>query len=206
MQQTAGDRKRNLRVLDRPVIIAGKGIECDHVPDNLLGTLPLIYEVQWRRRLSLAFSIRSTLVLERIPMKNLKRILPSLILPVIGLLMTITMLPSPVSAQIDLGGHKDKDKKKEEEKPQFPHQKFKGTILTIKLEERRFLLSTPDGLVVLVQIGDKTKIKRRKEKKSEAEVLFADLKKGDAVEVSGQLPPTRILEAEKIYLEPEVKK
>jgi hypothetical protein len=120
-----------------------------------------------------------------------------------GLLLG-TLVPSTMAAQIKLGG--EKEKKKEEEKPQFPSHKFKGTILTIKLEERRFLVDTSEGFAVLVQVDDKTKIKQRKEKKGAPEILFADLKKGDSVEVSGQLPPTRILQAEKIYLEAEAKK
>jgi hypothetical protein len=120
-----------------------------------------------------------------------------------GLLLG-TLVPSTMAAQIKLGG--EKEKKKEEEKPQFPSHKFKGTILTIKLEERRFLVDTSEGFAVLVQVDDKTKIKQRKEKKGASEILFADLKKGDSVEVSGQLPPTRILQAEKIYLEAEAKK
>lgn len=124
----------------------------------------------------------------------------------VSIVMVGTLASTPASAQINLGGSKEKDKKKEEEKPQFPHHKFKGTILTVKLEERRFLLDTPDGLAILVQVDDKTKIRRRKGKKSDAEVLFADLKKGDVVEVSGQLPPTRILQAEKIFLEAEAKR
>ncbi len=108
------------------------------------------------------------------------------------------------AAQISLGG--EKEKKKEEEKPQYPYHKFKGTITTVKLEERRFLLDTTEGLAVLVQVDDKTKIKHRKDKKSEPGVLFADLKKGDVVEVSGQLPPSRILQAQKIFLEAPAKK
>jgi hypothetical protein len=114
------------------------------------------------------------------------------------------ILVSP--AQVRYGGEKEKEKKKEEEKPQFPYQRFKGTINTVKLEERRFLLDTTEGFAVLVQIDDKTKIKHRKEKKGGPAVLFADLKKGDVVEVSGQLPPTRILQAEKIFLEAPEKK
>lgn len=122
------------------------------------------------------------------------------LIPAMGSLFS----PTQTLSQINLGG--DKGKKKEEEKPQFPHHKFKGVILTIKLEERRFLLDTTDGLAILVQVDDKTKIKHRKEKKHDPDVLFADLKKGDVVEVSGQLPPTRILQAEKIYVESSDKK
>lgn len=119
----------------------------------------------------------------------------------------ITVLAASLSpAQGRYGGEREKDKKKEEEKPQFPFQRFKGTINTVKLEERRFLLDTSEGFTVLVQVDDKTKIKHRKEKKGGPGVLFADLKKGDIVEVSGQLPPTRILQAEKIFLEAADKK
>lgn len=112
--------------------------------------------------------------------------------------------PFSAAQQVDLGG--GKEKKKEEEKPQFPYHKFKGTITTVKLEERRFLLDTTEGLAVLVQVDDKTKIKHRKEKKGGPVALFADFKKGDTVEVSGQLPPSRILQAEKIFLEPSANK
>ena len=107
-------------------------------------------------------------------------------------------------AQRRYGG--EKEKKKDEEKPQFPYQKFKGTILSVKLEERQFLLDTTEGFAVLVQVDDKTKIKHKKDKKGEPSVLFADLKKGDVLEVNGQLPPTRILQAEKIFLETPEKK
>lgn len=115
-----------------------------------------------------------------------------------------TLIPTPSPAQIKLGG--DKKKEKEEEKPLFPHKKLKGTIATVRLEERRFLLNTSDGLALLVQVDDKTKIQHRKDKKGKSNLIFADFKAGDAVEVSGQLPPTRILQAEKIILEEEPKK
>ncbi|MBZ5534969.1 MAG: hypothetical protein LAO31_03355 [Acidobacteriia bacterium] len=126
----------------------------------------------------------------------------------LSFVMIAALAASLSPAQGRYGGEreKDKDKKKEDEKPQFPFQRFKGTINTVKLEERRFLLDTTEGFAVLVQIDDKTKIKHRKEKKGGPGVLFADLKKGDVVEVSGQLPPTRILQAEKIFVEaPEQK-
>jgi hypothetical protein len=125
---------------------------------------------------------------------------------VISVLMMGSWITTISPAQVRYGGEKEKDKKKEEEKPQFPYQRFKGTINTVKLEERRFLLDTTEGFAVLVQIDDKTKIKHRKEKKGGPGVLFADLKKGDIVEVSGQLPPTRILQADKIFLEAAEKK
>lgn len=118
--------------------------------------------------------------------------------------MLASLLPAAFPAQIKLGG--DKKKEKEEEKPLFPHKKLKGTIATVRLEERRFLINTSDGLALLVQVDDKTKIQYRKDKKGKSNVVFADLKAGDAVEVSGQLPPTRILQAEKIILEEETKK
>ena len=124
----------------------------------------------------------------------------------LSILMAGSLIPSISLAQARYGGEKEKEKKKEEEKPQFPYQRFKGTINTVKLEERRFLLDTTEGFAVLIQVDDKTKIKHRKEKKGGPGVIFADLKKGDVVEVSGQLPPTRILQAEKILLEALEKK
>lgn len=124
----------------------------------------------------------------------------------LSILMVGSLIPSISLSQARYGGEKEKEKKKEEEKPQFPYQRFKGTINTVKLEERRFLLDTTEGFAVLIQVDDKTKIKHRKEKKGGPGVLFADLKKGDVVEVSGQLPPTRILQAEKIFLETSEKK
>jgi hypothetical protein len=123
----------------------------------------------------------------------------------LSILIIAVMAAASSPAQGRYGG--EKEKKKEEEKPQFPYQRFRGTISTVKLEERRFLLDTADGLAVLIQVGDKTKIKHKKDKKGDPAVLFADLKKGDVVEVSGQLPPTRILEADKIFIEaPEKEK
>ncbi len=125
---------------------------------------------------------------------------------VLGLIVIffVTLMPAPSFSQIRMGG--DKKKKEEEEKPQYPRKRFSGTISTVKLEERRFLLSTPDGLAILVQVNDKTKIRHKKEKKGEPDVIFADLKPGDSVEVDGELPPSRILEAIKIYLETPAKK
>jgi hypothetical protein len=115
---------------------------------------------------------------------------------VLGMGCVLPLWTSTSLAQYDLGGDK---KKKDEDKPQFPRRKFKGTILSVKLEERRFLLDT-EGLAVLIQVDDKTKLKLKKDKKGAPDFVFADLKKGDEVEVSGQLPPTRILEAEKVIL------
>lgn len=127
-----------------------------------------------------------------------------LLLGVVAFILGAALFVAPAPAQIEMGGKRDKNKK--EEKPQYPMRKFKGTISTIKLEKRQFLLDTPDGLAILVQIDDLTKIRYKKEKKGQPDVLFADLKKGDAAEVSGQLPPTRILMANKISLENPVKK
>lgn len=134
-----------------------------------------------------------------------KKFLTRLLMAGGAFILGAALFTAPTPAQMEMGGKKDKDKK-EEEKPQFPYHKFKGTISTIKLEKRQFLLDTPDGLAILVQVDDLTKIRHRKEKKGQPDVLFADLKKGDQVEVGGQLPPSRILMANKIFLETPAKK
>ncbi|MDD5542255.1 MAG: hypothetical protein PHX83_03705 [Acidobacteriia bacterium] len=133
-------------------------------------------------------------------MTQLKRmkwlnVILALIFAVGGLASTWT---TSTLAQYTMGGDKKK-KDKDEDKPQFPYRKFKGTVLTVKLEERRFLLDS-ENLAVLVQVDDKTKFKFKKEKKGASDPVLDDLKKGVEVEVSGQLPPSRILQAEKVIL------
>lgn len=134
-----------------------------------------------------------------------KQLFGFLVATVLSGVLVESLVPPASAAQINLGGDKKK-KKEEEEKPQFPRHKFKGTILSIKLEERRFLLNTSEGLAVLVQVDDKTKMMRRRDKKGKSDLLFADLQVGDAMEVNGPLPPSRILQAEKIVVEAEAKK